>query len=85
MNYIKDSSSLQTVLADIGNNLYIIRHSRKEKLTAVSVSIGISHPVLSQIENGKYEGLSIKLIVKLAQYYNVPAERILLGNIDTNI
>ena len=49
-----DSSNL---LTKIGKNLHTVRNSRKETLQSVAESIGITHPVLSKVENGRYKTL----------------------------
>ncbi|MES2704752.1 MAG: helix-turn-helix transcriptional regulator [Bacteroidota bacterium] len=71
------TTSLVHLFQQIGSKLYSIRHSRNEKLTSVASSIGFSHTVISQIENGRYKGLSIKTLHQLASYYKVPLEEIL--------
>jgi transcriptional regulator with XRE-family HTH domain len=70
--------AFKELLIDIGDKFYQLRHLRKEKITAVASSIGISHPVISQIENGNYKSLSIELLFRLANYYNVSVQDILI-------
>lgn len=65
------SNSLTQVFEQIGSKLYSIRHARNEKITAVAHHIGVSHAVISQIENGRYKGLSVKMLFLIAEYYNV--------------
>lgn len=55
----------------IGNRIYLARHARREKITTAANNIGISHPTLSQIENGRYKPLSVKLICKILYYYEL--------------
>ena len=42
---------LNSLLTIIGHNLHTIRNARKETLQAVAASIGITHPIISKIEN----------------------------------
>ena len=68
--------NLTLILSIIGNNLHTIRNARKETLQAVASDLGITHPVISQIENGRYENLKFNLLVKLCNHYNVPLNKI---------
>ncbi|WP_346238002.1 helix-turn-helix domain-containing protein [Niabella insulamsoli] len=67
MNYANHDELLQR----IGENLRIIRIIRKEKLQGVAQCIGVSHPVLSKIENGRSANLTIALLANLCNYYRV--------------
>lgn len=73
MNTIDISSLLLT----ISNNLHTIRNARKETLKAVAVSIGVTHPIISKVENGRYPNLQLGLLVKLCNHYNVSLQQIL--------
>lgn len=64
--------SINNLFEQIGRRLYHIRRTRNEKLTAVAQEVGLSHGVISQIENGRYTGLSVKTLHVLANYYKVP-------------
>lgn len=64
-----NENSLDELLVNIGSNLRIARLHRNEKLITASNAIGISHTVLSQIENGRYTCLSLKLLLKATDYY----------------
>ena len=66
-----------TLLLTIGQNLHTIRNARKETLQSVAASIGISHPVLSKVENGRYKTLHIELLIKLCNFYKVPLQQVL--------
>lgn len=68
---------IEDLLANIGDNLHSIRNAKKMTLEAVASEVGVKHPVLSRIENGRYESLNIALLVKLCNYYNVTIEQIL--------
>jgi transcriptional regulator with XRE-family HTH domain len=39
--------------------------------------IGITHPVISKIENGRYPNLQLNLLVKLCNHYNVTLQQAL--------
>lgn len=80
---MKKNTSFHQTLNHIGNELYYLRHLKKLKITAVSKDIGISHAVISRIENGRYESLTIGLLKKLADYYEIPiASLFLISNND---
>ncbi|MFT4205218.1 MAG: helix-turn-helix domain-containing protein [Chitinophagaceae bacterium] len=46
-------------------------------MEAVASEVGVKHPVLSRIENGRYEGLSLALLLKLCNFYKVSLEEVL--------
>lgn len=71
--------TLKPLLERIGNKLYDLRHARREKLETVAVSVGVTHPVISQVERGVYECLSLELLCKLADYYGVAPEFLFMG------
>lgn len=75
------NTQLQTLFSCIGLKLYTKRHMKREKITVAAHNIGVSHPVLSQIENGRYNALSLKLLSKIADYYEMPIQELL--NIET--
>jgi len=66
---------LSTLLTTLGKNLHTIRNARKETLQAVASDIGITHPVISKIENGRYKNLQINLLVKLCNHYNISLQQ----------
>lgn len=69
---MKQSPTLELLLAQLGNELYYHRHTTKQKIVSVSKAVGVSHAVISRIENGRYEALTLSLLKKLADYYEVP-------------
>lgn len=69
---MKQSPTLEVLLAQLGNELYYQRHTTKQKLISVSKAVGVSHGVISRIENGRYEALTLSLLKKLADYYDIP-------------
>lgn len=62
---------IQPLLTTIGQNLHTIRNARKETLQSVAADIGITHPVISKIENGRYPTLQLGLLVKLCNHYKI--------------
>ncbi len=64
-------AAFEDLLKKIGNKLYDIRHSRREKITNVANGVGVSHPVISLIENGRYKSLTFNLLHKICEYYEV--------------
>jgi len=70
----------QTMLClfeNIGNKLYYLRHLKREKIASVAIETGISKAVISKIENGKYYCLSVDLLVRLAEHYKTPLNKLL--------
>jgi transcriptional regulator with XRE-family HTH domain len=69
--------NITTLLTDIGKNLHTIRNARKETLQGVAAFMGITHPILSKVENGRYKTLQLDLLVKLCNHYQVSLQQIL--------
>jgi len=69
--------NINELLKVIGENFHSIRNIQKKTLETVASEIGVKHPVLSRIENGRYEGLSMALLVRLCNIYQVSLEQIL--------
>ena len=65
------------LLTTIGQNLHTIRNARKETLQAVASEIGITHPIISKIENGRYPSLQLNLLLKLCNHYCVTLQQAL--------
>lgn len=65
------------LLTTIGHNLHTIRNARKETLQAVASEIGITHPIISKIENGRYPNIRLNLLIKLCNHYKVTLQQIL--------
>ena len=65
------------LLTTIGQNLHTIRNARKETLQAVASEIGITHPIISKIENGRYPSLQLNLLLKLCNHYNITLQQVL--------
>jgi len=63
---------IEMMFSVIGEKTYILRHSKRLKITTVANAIGVSHPVISQIENGRYKALSLRLLFRIAEFYEVP-------------
>jgi transcriptional regulator with XRE-family HTH domain len=43
----------------------------------VAADIGITHPIISKIENGRYPNLQLNLLVKLCNHYNITLQQAL--------
>ncbi len=71
---------LNDVLTTIGQNVYTLRQKENEKITTVAKSVGVTHSVISKIENSNYESLNLKLLVQIANHFNVPLNTILSQN-----
>lgn len=67
----------QEVLNTIGENIHTIRNAKKEILDSAAKAIGMTHPTLSKIENGRYPGLTIELIVSICNHFNVTLQQII--------
>lgn len=65
-----------SLLTTIGQNLHTIRNARKETLQSVAADLGITHPIISKIENGRYESLQISLLVKLCNHYKISLQQV---------
>lgn len=68
---------MEQILSTIGTNVHRLRHSREEKLETVARAAGVKHTVISKIENGRYGSLSMRLLIKLADYFYVPVTELL--------
>lgn len=71
------SIEINSLLTTIGHNLHTIRNARKETLKGVASSIGITHPIISKIENGRYENLQLGLLIKLCNHYAISLQQVL--------
>ena len=65
----------QTLLTTIGQNLHTIRNARKETLQSVAADIGITHPIISKIENVRYPTLQLNLLIKLCNHYKITLQQ----------
>jgi len=68
---------INSLLTTIGQNLHTIRNARKETLQSVASDIGITHPIISKIENGRYPTIQLNLLIKLCNHYKVTLQQIL--------
>ena len=68
---------INTLLTNCGHNLHTIRNARKETLQSVASDIGVTHPIISKIENGRYPNLQLNLLIKLCNHYKVTLQQIL--------
>lgn len=67
---------LNESLLHIGQKLSHIRRTRNEKLITVAKAVDMSHGIISRIENGRYNCLSVELLFKLAHYYSISVEEL---------
>lgn len=78
----KELSSINYKLYDLhmqlGKEFSEIRHSRNEKQSTVARATGISPATLSKIETGHYIRLNTALITRLADYYNIEVQILLM-------
>lgn len=65
------------LLITIGENIHTVRSSKKETLEVTAESIGIKHPTLSKIENGRYPGLTIDLLTKICNHFKISLQQVL--------
>lgn len=72
---IMKNIDIHSLLNIIGQNLHTIRNARKETLQAVATEIGVTHPIISKIENGRYESLQLGLLVKLCNHYQITLQQ----------
>jgi transcriptional regulator with XRE-family HTH domain len=69
--------NLEEVFQKIGDNLKTIRGRLKLTIEGVAKDINLTHPVISQIENGRYHGLTMHYLVDLCNLYDTPLNTIL--------
>ena len=68
---------IAAMLTETGSNLHTIRNARKETLQTVASAINITHPIISKIENGRYDALTLSLLIKLCNHYQVSLQQVL--------
>lgn len=78
MKHIEDYPDFHRLLKCVGHYFRQLRLQKDEKIYSVSSSLGLSHPVISKIENGLYHPLSLKLIVRLLDYYQTTITELLI-------
>lgn len=78
-----NSIDIASLLTRIGKNLHTVRNSRKETLQSVAESIGITYPVLSKVENGRYKTLQLELLIRLCNHYGVRLQQIMELDLST--
>jgi transcriptional regulator with XRE-family HTH domain len=69
------SIDISHLLNILGQNLHTIRNARKETLQTVASEIGVTHPIISKIENGRYANIQLNLLVKLCNHYNITLQQ----------
>jgi len=56
----------------VGKKIADARHMRGEKCVTVAKAIGLSHTVISQIENGRYNCVKYTTLLALFRYLEIP-------------
>ncbi|HID4790019.1 TPA: helix-turn-helix domain-containing protein [Staphylococcus aureus] len=61
----------------ICNEMKFIRKNKKLSQEEVAYALNITPSYLSRIENGKFSNTPLFLFIQIADYYNVPLEKII--------
>ena len=69
------------MLLVLGRNISAIRNAKRETQFGVAKSIGVTHPVLSKIENGAYN-ITVEQLAKLCNHFKVSLQQVL--DLDNN-
>lgn len=64
---MENNEQFNKLLSDIVRYYYNLRGG--QKLTTIEEAIGVSHTVISRIENGRYPCLNLHTLQKLSDYY----------------
>lgn len=78
---MKELTNLEKLRFSIGRNLAAIRHIKGEKQESVAEALGSSSSVISRVENGSYEPLTLDFLVQICNYYEVPLSQIMDADI----
>jgi len=62
----------ESTLRQIGHRIRKLREEKDIKLQTAAAEIGISHPQLSKIENGKHPAVKHTTLMDIARYYGKP-------------
>lgn len=73
------------LLQSIGYFLKSQRLKNGQKIFAVASSIGVTHPVISKIENGRYFSLNLRLLFILIEYYKLEIKDIFIYLVNANL
>ena len=68
--------AINEMLISLGRNISAIRNAKRETQFGVAKSIGVTHPVVSKIENGSYN-LTIELLVKLCNHFKITLQQVM--------
>ena len=71
-------ANLEVIFDRIGDRLQVMRNSRRDKIVTVAKSVGVNHSVISQVENGRYKSLNFVLLNKIATYYKITIDDLVL-------
>ncbi|PAW95183.1 hypothetical protein CKK33_17425 [Mucilaginibacter sp. MD40] len=72
---------IDEMLISLGRNISAIRNAKRETQYGVAKSIGVTHPVVSKIENGTYN-VTIELLVRLCNHFKISLQQVL--DLDNN-
>ncbi|MEO7045686.1 MAG: helix-turn-helix transcriptional regulator [Ferruginibacter sp.] len=72
---------IDEMLISLGRNISAIRNAKRETQFGVAKSIGVTHPVVSKIENGSYN-ITIELLVKLCNHFKITLQQVM--DLDNN-
>ena len=73
----EENDHLPNEFSKIGIRLHLLRTYRKEKIATVANAIGVTHSVISKIENGRYASLKVGTLLQLAKHYDTSVEKII--------
>lgn len=68
---------LENFLIETGKNIREIRRRKKHTVHTAAAGIGVQASTISKIETGKYKGLSFEMILRICNFYKVPAKKII--------
>lgn len=71
-------------MSELANVIAVLRAERQLSQQELADAIGVSRKTISTVETGRFNP-SIVIALKLAQYFNVPVEKIFMLNKDVNL
>lgn len=73
--------AIDEMLISLGRNISAIRNAKRETQFGVAKSIGVTHPVVSKIENGSYN-ITMELLIKLCNHFKITLQQVM--DLDNN-